>query len=464
MARKLPKHVKPTGSTLGYQRAIPTKLRHVSPIKNWTYPLGVPATASDSEIATAWAKANEAFELHCKTLTNSSPAAYTETEVERLAEDFLRRKSLTWGQFSDVVDPEVRAREQEAQQDLQAYPSDYADHHIPEYDQVQQEIYKDGNRPPTLQERVVIRAWEAVQTRRKSQPRTLTTLWKAYLQHRGVNVDNREGQRIQRRWDKFISVVRDTVVAPDTPDHIELGLDDYVDQELERGIAPSSIKRNLREPLACLKWANRQYRLKWRPIELRDMRPHRPKEKKPLSVEHQLLLLESAKQKQDWVSAALIMMLQGGCMPTELARLRPEQDICLDAEIPHIVISGGDEGRTKQEARKRIVPVVLELDLLKSCLIEAVERLATVKEPSATLSKRLRAHVSPEYSSHCLRHTFRANGTSAGANPLALEAIGGWSGSNVNKVMLGYGASGISNSEVLRQLQAENKKIHAHLL
>ena len=137
MARKLPKHVKPTGSTLGYQRAIPTKPLHLSPIKNWTYPLGVPATASDSEIATAWAKANEAFELHCKTLTNSSPAAYTETEVERLAEDFLRRKSLMWGQFSDVVDPEVRAREQGAQQDLQAYPSDCADHHIPEYDQVQ---------------------------------------------------------------------------------------------------------------------------------------------------------------------------------------------------------------------------------------------------------------------------------------------------------------------------------------
>ena len=101
MARKLPKHVKPTGSTLGYQRAIPTKLRHISPIKNWTYPLGVPATASDSEIAAAWAKANEAFELHCKTLTNSSPAAYAETEVERLAEDFLRRKSLSWGRFSD---------------------------------------------------------------------------------------------------------------------------------------------------------------------------------------------------------------------------------------------------------------------------------------------------------------------------------------------------------------------------
>jgi len=71
------------------------------------------------------------------------------------------------------------------------------------------------------------------------------------------------------------------------------------------------------------------------------MRPHRPKEKKPLSVEHQLLLLGSARKKQDWVSAALIMMLQGGCMPTEPARLRSNQDICLDAKVPNVVISGG---------------------------------------------------------------------------------------------------------------------------
>ena len=84
MARKYPKYIKPTGNTLGYQRAIPTRLLHVSTKKLWTYPLGLPVTASDTQIATSWAKANEAFELHCKTLTNSSPAAYSESEIDRL--------------------------------------------------------------------------------------------------------------------------------------------------------------------------------------------------------------------------------------------------------------------------------------------------------------------------------------------------------------------------------------------
>ena len=187
MARKYPKYIKPTGNTLGYQRAIPTRLLHVSTKKLWTYPLGLPVTASDTQIASSWAKANEAFELHCKTLTNSSPAAYSESEIDRLAEEFLRRKGLQQGQFADVVNPELAAKEDAGQEQLQAYPDDYADHVIPEADEVRQELYKSGNRQPTVQETATLRAWEAVQTRRSRRPRTLSTLWSAYIEYRGVD-------------------------------------------------------------------------------------------------------------------------------------------------------------------------------------------------------------------------------------------------------------------------------------
>ena len=151
-------------------------------------------------------------------------------------------------------------------------------------------------------------------------------------------------------------------------------------------------------------------------------------------------------------------------MPSEIMRLRSDEDINLDAEVPHIIISGGDEGITKQEARKRIVPIVVGLDIIRDNIAEATERLFRVQEPSATISKRLRTHVSTNYSSHCLRHTFRANGASVSANALLLEAIGGWSSSNVNRVMLEYGATGIGESETLKALQKESLKIHRHLL
>ena len=150
-------------------------------------------------------------------------------------------------------------------------------------------------------------------------------------------------------------------------------------------------------------------------------------------------------------------------MPSEVARLRLDEDINLQAQIPHVIISGGNEGLTKQEARKRIVPIVLGIDVISANLAEAIERLSAAKDPSATISKRLRTHISSHYSSHCLRHSFRLNGISANINPQFLQAIGGWSGGNVNKVMLNYGASGTGYSEVLRQLQQESLKIHEHL-
>ena len=57
-------------------------------------------------------EAEDAFKLHLKTLENSSPSAYIETEIERLAEAFLRRKNLQRGQFADVVDPDIRKVEE----------------------------------------------------------------------------------------------------------------------------------------------------------------------------------------------------------------------------------------------------------------------------------------------------------------------------------------------------------------
>jgi len=464
MARKYPKYIKETGSTLGYQRAVPTRLQHIATKKLFSYPLKLAITATDADIHIAWANADKAFALYCKTLENSNPAAYTENEIDRLAEEILRRKGLKLGQFADVIDPDLAKREEEQQEQLQAHPSDYADHAIPEFEDVVHDIYSDGQRQPTIQEAAILRAHKAVQTRRKQAPKTLSALWNEYIKRRQIDVGTREGKKIQERWLQFLSVTKDTHITPNTPDHIEAGIDEFVAIESERGLSPASIKRSLSEPLACFRWANKQHRLKWRAIEIPPLTSRQAKERKPLTIEHQKKLVEYCRESNDWVSAAMLTMLQGGCMPSEIARLRPDEDINLNAEIPHIVISGGVEGKTKRDARKRIVPIVLGTDILKRNLLIAVERLAKSKDPSATISKRLRTQISAGYSSHCLRHSFRLNGVSAGTNPQYLQAIGGWSGGNVNKIMLNYGAAGTGYSEILKILQEESRKIHRHLL
>ena len=41
MARKYPKYVKETGNSLGYQRAVPTRLQHIAKKRLYSYPLGL---------------------------------------------------------------------------------------------------------------------------------------------------------------------------------------------------------------------------------------------------------------------------------------------------------------------------------------------------------------------------------------------------------------------------------------
>jgi hypothetical protein len=86
MARKYPKYVKETGKTLGYQRAVPTRLQHIAKKRLYTYPLGLSLSASDEKIHRALADADEAFRLFCKTVEFSSPSSYSENEIDRLAQ------------------------------------------------------------------------------------------------------------------------------------------------------------------------------------------------------------------------------------------------------------------------------------------------------------------------------------------------------------------------------------------
>ena len=64
-----------------------------------------------------------------------------------------------------MVDPDIRKVEDELQENLQPDAEDYADHVIPQADEIRQEIFKDANRQPSIQEAAILRAHQAVQTR-----------------------------------------------------------------------------------------------------------------------------------------------------------------------------------------------------------------------------------------------------------------------------------------------------------
>ena len=151
-------------------------------------------------------------------------------------------------------------------------------------------------------------------------------------------------------------------------------------------------------------------------------------------------------------------------MVSEIARLRPE-DIALDAVLPHLVI----RNKTKNEDRKRIVPIVLGLELIKAHLSETIAWLVITTEsaPSATLKKIMRRTIdSPNTSAHCLRHTFKINGQNAGVSVLTLASIAGWADPHrkASKHLLNYGSTGISKEATVIKLRDDSIIIHQELM
>ena len=450
--RQYPKYVRVTETTLGYQRSIPKRYAHLTKKRLWSYPLGLSPSASDATIYASVIKAEESYQLFLKRLESTDPSAYTDTEIDRLAEEILRKRSLKPGLFNKVSDELGELA-----------PDDLADIVLPEVEDIRFKRISNADHQHDITELAFLRAHKVLQERQTNRPKTLEGLWNAYLTHRGVDLGTRDGQRTQMRWDKLRLFLNDALVTPESPNQIEEALDAFTADAESRGVKNATIERYLKEPIACFRWANRKYRLQWRPIELAPLAKQPSKSRLPLSLEDQRILVASCIEQPDWVSAALLLMLQGGCMASEIARLRPSLDLNLDAETPHIIISGGEAGITKQESRKRIVPIVIGLDVLKKSLPLAVEKLAQVKEPSTLPNQRIKQQVGKQYSGHSLRHTIRANGVRVGADAQAMYIICGWNGASLNPIMLNYGASGLGSSEIIKKLYRESLKIHGHL-
>lgn len=186
-------------------------------------------------------------------------------------------------------------------------------------------------------------------------------------------------------------------------------------------------------------------------------------DKKALSHCEQKELVEVLFADGDETAAMILFMLQGGQMPSEVARL----DRTLLAETlavdPPFVVIGNDYIEKKTSLRKRVVPVVLATDLIKAELSGASERAAKAADSAATVNKRLKARGF-KATGHAMRHTFKANCVAADVNPQLTASIAGWTGSVENEIMLNYGAEGLANSEIMKSLCEAQTKIHRHLL
>tara|TARA_R110000782_G_scaffold60913_3_gene125741 strand:- start:34 stop:1371 length:1338 start_codon:yes stop_codon:yes gene_type:complete len=422
-------------------------------------------TASEIEVQKAAIGAAEAYDRQLILIANSDPAALTDTQLHAAATDFLRRRGLTAGQYLRVAtDPDIRVKEEQTQTQLQPDGYDYADRAIPEFDDVLHK-YQTGQ-PLTLKDKVVGEARMMVVNKVKAKPRTLGSLWEAYVADRGIDPTTRAGQRSSTRWNRWLGLTGDTVINANTLSCINDGLDAYV---LSRKaiVSSATLKRELSGVMACLRLANIDHRFGWH-LELPRIKKTPSKTRHPLEPKDQIALVTEMLKPNSSIkpkyACAMLLYLQGGMMTSEIGRLRTE-DIALDADIPHIKIVN----ETKNEDRKRIVPVVLGRELIAANIDDCIKWIkgSTESTPSATLKKIMRKVIdNPDTSAHCLRHSFKINGQAAAVSVLTIASIAGWADSErkVSSHLLSYGSEGISQSAIMQGLYTDSQLIHEHLL
>ena len=109
-------------------------------------------------------------------------------------------------------------------------------------------------------------------------------------------------------------------------------------------------------------------------------------------------------------------------IPTEVGRLEPD-DILLNGTHPYLRVLTG-----KTALRRRIVPIVVGLEVMRESLPAAVAWIRSRKEPSATINKRLQRWTGDErYTLYWLRHTWNDWASAAQIDVLSQAFIGGWS-------------------------------------
>jgi len=459
---KLPKNVyRKKGDVLFFQKDYPTKLRHLIPIKTFSHSLSLKVGATDKEISIARTKALEAFESELKYITESDPDAFNVDDHQRMAREILRKSGIAAGQLSTKV---IDNREGDV-------TSVIAEHLIPGIDDIQTadnafryEHGEHAQRPYTPLEQATYTAYKMLIEAESDRPKTLGSLYREYKETNLQGKDERDIKRIDTRWNRFISLLPNTLINAKTIDDIHNALDKYV---VERNglVKGQTIDRELTSIVSCLKYASKKHRFKWL-IERPTIKFDKVNEKQVLTREHQTLVVNGClSYKRPEIACIALLQLQGAMMPSEIKRLN-EECIILEGDSPFLIV----KGITKTNSRRRIVPIVLHREFIQQHIYDSIKWLNSCTDTAHSHSlKNLLSDLTSckgKYTSHCFRHTFRANREASGADVVHSATIAGWSakGAGVSEHLLNYGDQGLTQSVVVVALYTTSRKIHQHLL
>ena len=467
-----------------YVRDFPTDLLRAIPShpKQFSKELGLNASCTDSELHRAMDEAARLYDLRVKTATNSDPNAFSESELRMAVEEMLRQRNLKVGEYAHA--PEKQYSEEEWQSAMDHGASivpdryDLAEQAIPEVEDVG--YAEQRGEKLTFQQQVYVDAWKAVQhlpTVRKSW--TMREAWKQYVSDFAIDVFHGDGKAKQQRFERVLKYTGDFVISNETEDEVLDRIQSFIygKRQDKPTIKAQSIERELTEFIAAIRHVPR---LKWGAslqISGNQNNFQMPKATKP--IQGRVLSDDELRQcfnqwihrKLDPKNTALLLMIHAGLGCRELRRLRVDKDLFLDAKYPHIIFRGGDERQAKTEARPRVVPVVIGLEVIKEYLPETIIWMNSIDENSVstTLNKRLRALLGqePDIKTHGFRHTWLRMSRRVRISEDNKHAIAGWEKGDTNNTVMErvYDIHGYRDDpELLAQLYEDQKEIFSRFI
>ena len=468
------KHTQISKGSILYHRRYPTKLKGHPQCSSgyYTKAMGVKVTDTKAVQLAAWDTANRVYEDYVRVLGLTNTDALAATESLRLAGAVLKAKGLVEGSLADnplLTTLQNRLAKQIVMDEVQA--SGVLDAIMEADPETEQEVLT-----PAMH--IAESAWKLLTSPKATVSSTvlLSECWGLYADYKGIDTGTREGKREHTKWLGFLAVAGDTVLTQDT---VHEALDTYVAHRSGavstggRKVKGSSVAREVAGIIACIRHCTKAKRL---PIvitkpSIKDAT--RYTKRHVFSHEELKALVAALPRLEPWKEAVLLVMLQTGCITTELQRATAEE-LDLDSDIPCLRITGGASGELKTASRLRTIPLTVQVERLRElkAALDDGSGYALGKDFS-TKSDSNASHqlntvirkIAPETTVYSTRHSLKHRAMAAGIDTSLVALIGGWRDSlGINTVMLGYGSKGHTSPEVLKQLQTALNTINSHLL
>lgn len=475
-------------STWAYVRAIPKALQGHPTFKdkkNYRRQLASIGVSRD-KLVKIWEQAHKDFEAYINSIKELNVDVIESNRLIEEAERFLRMNGLSTGMLSvsNQTQSDYQSWSIEEGIEQSGVFEELFDHAAKlSYEQANSVVPLKQELSSTL--KIQEQAWKLLKEppKQSHKQRLFSDCWYEYKEKKGIDSSTRDGQRVQRCFDRFIELVGDLLLDEENANDALHRYVELREQKRAESISaggkpspsPASISRELNTLLAILRVGSKRFRIAIN-IERPEIRQNvKPKERHTFSTDEQIELINIASDQtrsdyQPYKELMILIMVQTGTHITELIRLKKDK-VIFDTEIPHLIM----DGELKTNQRKRVIPLVYKTERIKELarlFEDGSEHFFgednVKRRPdnySAQLNKLCRM-VNPQSSSYSCRHAFKHHAYAKGIDSQIIAILGGWSGkdSGLSRQMQGYGKSGLLTQESLSRLHKAISIINQHLI